>query len=149
MLTVVVVDDVVALVVIAAFYSGSLHLGPLGAALLFYVAVLALRGFRFHVGLVYFVFGACAWVALLKSGVEPVVIGLAMGVLAYAYPAQRSSLERATERFRDFRARAFTSPISLGILLGYALGKPVGVVGGTWLATRLSRGRLRPPVGWA
>src|ERR687884_1445189 len=103
MLTVVVVDDVVALVVIAVFYSGSVHLGPLGAALLFYVAVLALRSFRFHVGLVYFVLGAGAWVALLKSGVEPVVIGLAMGVLAYAYPAARSNLERATERFREFR----------------------------------------------
>ena len=38
-----------------------------------------------------------------KSGIEPVVIGLAMGLLAYAYPAQRSSLERATERFREFR----------------------------------------------
>jgi protein-disulfide isomerase len=45
--------------------------------------------------------------------------------------------------------RAFTSPITLGILFGYTLGKPVGGLGGTWLATRLSRGRLRPPVGWA
>ena len=54
-------------------------------------------------GLVYFVLGAGAWVGLLKSGVEPVVVGLAMGLLAYAYPAARSDLERATERFREFR----------------------------------------------
>src|SRR6266542_554352 len=42
-------------------------------------------------------------VGLLKSGVEPVVIGLVIGLLVYAFPAPRSSLERATERFREFR----------------------------------------------
>ena len=36
-----------------------------------------------------------------------------------------------------------------GILLGYVVGKPIGVAGSTWLVTKLSRGRLRPPVGWA
>ena len=48
-----------------------------------------------------------------------------------------------------FLARAFTSPITLGILVGYVVGKPVGILGASWLVTRLSRGRLRPPVGWA
>jgi Na+/H+ antiporter NhaA len=204
MLTVVVVDDVVALVVIATVYSSSISTVPLVVAALFYGAVLVLRSFRFRVGLVYFVLGVGAWVALLESGIEPVVIGLAMGILPFAYPAERSNLERATERFREFReqptaelarsaaaqlraatpanerlqqlyhpwtsygvvplfalanagivinedllTRAFTSPITLGILFGYTIGKPVGVVGGTWLAKRLSKDRLRPPVGWA
>ena len=45
----------------------------------------------------------------------------------------------------SFLASAFTSPITLGILLGYVVGKPVGIVGASWLATR--RG-LRLPVGW-
>jgi protein-disulfide isomerase len=48
-----------------------------------------------------------------------------------------------------FLARAFSSPITLGILLGYVVGKPVGIVGCSWLATRLSGRRLQPPVGWA
>jgi protein-disulfide isomerase len=39
--------------------------------------------------------------------------------------------------------------VTLGIMLGYVVGKPVGIVGFTWVASRLSRGRLRPPVGWA
>ena len=47
-----------------------------------------------------------------------------------------------------FLARAFGSPITLGILFGYVLGKPVGIFFGTWLPSRLARGRLRPPVGW-
>ena len=48
-----------------------------------------------------------------------------------------------------FLERAMSSPITLGILLGYVLGKPVGIVGVSWLVARLSGGRLRPPVGWA
>src|SRR5437870_5032549 len=103
MLTVVVVDDIVALVVIAIFYSGSIHVTPLVAAIVFYAGALVLRSLRFHVGPVYFVLGAGAWVGLLKAGVEPVVIGLAAGVLPYAFPVERPSLERATERFREFR----------------------------------------------
>ncbi len=44
---------------------------------------------------------------------------------------------------------AFTSPVTLGILLGYVVGKPVAVVVTSWAVTLLSRGRIRPPVGWA
>ena len=46
-------------------------------------------------------------------------------------------------------ARAFRSPITLGILAAYVIGKPVGIFSSTWLAARLSGGRLLPPVGWA
>jgi Na+/H+ antiporter NhaA len=204
MLTVVVVDDIVALVVIATVYTETLSVVPLLVAAVLFGAVLVLRTVPVRVGLVYFVLGIGAWVGLLESGVEPVVIGLAMGLLVYAFPAPRSNLERATERFREFReqptaelaraagvelrsatsanerlqrlfhpwtsyvivplfalanagialdggflARAFTSPITLGILLGYVVGKPVGILGSSWLLTRLSGRRLRPPVGWA
>ena len=48
-----------------------------------------------------------------------------------------------------FLGRAFTSPITLGILVGYVVGKPIGILGASYLVTLLSRGRLRPPVGWA
>ena len=49
----------------------------------------------------------------------------------------------------SFLARAYSSPITLGILVGYVVGKPVGTVSSAWLLTRLSRGRIRPPIGWA
>jgi len=204
MLTVVVVDDIVSLVVIATVYTQTLKVVPLLIAVGLYLIVVVLVNIPVRIGAIYFLLGLGAWVGLLKSGVDPVVIGLAMGVLAYAFPAARTSLERATERFREFReqptaelarsvgvqirsatspnerlqqlyhpwtsygivplfalanvgiavngallSRAFTSPITLGILLGYVVGKPAGVLGGSWLVTRLSRGRLRPPVGWA
>ncbi len=204
MLTVVVVDDIVSLVVIATVYTQTLKVAPLLVAVGLYLIAVVLKSIPVRVGFIYFLLGVGAWVGLLKSGVDPVVIGLAMGILAYAFPAARPSLERATERFREFReqptaelarsvgvqirsatspnerlqqlyhpwtsygivplfalanagiavnggllSRAFTSPITLGILLGYVVGKPVGVLGGSWLVTRLSGGRLRPPVGWA
>jgi protein-disulfide isomerase len=49
----------------------------------------------------------------------------------------------------SFLSRAYSSPITIGVLVGYVVGKPIGVVTFSWLVTRLSRGRLRPPVGWA
>jgi len=49
----------------------------------------------------------------------------------------------------ELLTRASTSPITLGILFGYLAGKPIGIVGLSWVVTRLSSGRLRPPVGWA
>ena len=204
MLTIVVVDDIVALVVIATVYTERVTVSALLVALGLLGVVLVVRALGVRLGLLYAALGAALWVALLKSGVEPVVVGLAMGLLTYAYPAARLDLERASERFREFReqptpelarsagqgvraaispnerlqqlyhpwtsyvivplfalanagiginggflARAFSSPITLGILGGYVVGKPAGILGASWLATRLSNGRLRPPVGWA
>jgi protein-disulfide isomerase len=126
-----------------------------------------------------------------------------LGLLSYAHPATRTSLEQASEAFRMFReqptaelaasaregvrtaispndrlaqifhpwtsylivplfalanagipingsflARAYSSPVTLGIVFGYLVGKPVGTAGAAWLVFRLSGGRLRPPVGW-
>ena len=103
MLTVSVVDDIVALIVIATVYSVQLRMAPLlvSLGLLGVSAALARSGFRN--GLVYFGLGAAAWVAMMKSGVDPVVVGLAMGLLTFASPAARADLERATDLFRLFR----------------------------------------------
>ncbi len=49
----------------------------------------------------------------------------------------------------SFLAHAYAAPVTLGILIGYVVGKPIGVGGMTWLVVKLSRGRVRPPVGWA
>jgi protein-disulfide isomerase len=49
----------------------------------------------------------------------------------------------------DLLSRALASPIFLGIVFGYVAGKPLGIFGVSFLGTKLSHGRLRPPVGWA
>jgi Na+/H+ antiporter NhaA len=204
LLTVAVVDDLVSLLVIGTVYSRNVRLAALAIGVGAFGVILLVRRAGVRYGLVYATLGIIAWVAVFKSGVDPVVVGLAMGLLTYAYPAGRADLERATDLFRSFReqptpelarsatagltsaispnerlqllyhpwtsyvivplfalanagiaingaflAKAVTSPITLGIFFGYVAGKPAGVTGASWLLTRLSRGRLRPPVGWA
>jgi Na+/H+ antiporter NhaA len=204
LVTVFVVDDLVALLVIVFAYSDHIDVGKVliaVAAFLVWIAGLALR---IDVPLAYALLGLTMWGALLASGIEPVVTGLAIGLTASAYTPSRGDLEEATGLFRLFReqptpelaraastrltstlspnarlqrvfhpwtsyvivplfglanagihvngsflAHAYTTPITLGILLAYVVGKPVGVVGATWLVSRTSRGRVRPPVGWA
>jgi Na+/H+ antiporter NhaA len=48
----------------------------------------------------------------------------------------------------DILSSAATSPITLGIVIGYIVGKPVGILAASWLATRRRLGGLRLPVGW-
>jgi Na+/H+ antiporter NhaA len=203
MLTVVVVDDIVALLVITLAYSDRVDMTAVLVASALFVVVLALRALHVRNGLPHAVLGIAIWVAMVSSGIDPLVVGLAMGLLTYAYPAARVDLERATAEFRLFREQptpelarraragveaaispnerlsqlwhpwssyvivpvfalanagipisahflstAFTSPVTLGILIGYVVGKPVGITLTSMLVTALSRGRLRPPVGW-
>jgi Na+/H+ antiporter NhaA len=104
LLTVVVVDDVVALAVIATVYSGRVALWPLviGGLAIFGVLLFA-RTSRNRLGLIYAILGTAAWVALFASGIEPVAAGLVMGLLTSAYPPARDDLERASSLFRLFR----------------------------------------------
>src|SRR6476661_1520283 len=103
MLTVVVIDDVVALIVIATVYSEHVAVAALLVAVGIVVGILVVVAAGVRIGLVYAALGTAAWVALFKSGVDPIVIGLVMGLLTYAYPAGRADLERATDLFRLFR----------------------------------------------
>jgi len=204
LLTVFVVDDLLALVVIAVVYSEDIKLMPLTAAIVAFAVVLALSLLRVRKAWIYVILGVLMWAALLRSGVDPVVAGLAIGLTAPAYSPGREELEEATGLFRLFReqptpelarsatvgltttispnerlqylyhpwtsylivplfglanagvtidmaflGRAFTSPITLGILIGYVVGKPLAVTTVSWLVERLSSGRIRPGVGWA
>jgi Na+/H+ antiporter NhaA len=91
-LTVTVVDDIVGLVVIATVYTHQVTVEPLLIAVgLFAVAVVAASR-HVHVGLLYFALALMSWVGLLKSGVDPIVIGLGFGLIAYAAPAARTDL---------------------------------------------------------
>jgi Na+/H+ antiporter NhaA len=203
-LTVAVADDLVAFVVIATAYTQSLRVPALLAGIATLIVVVMIRLRRVRNGVVYFTLGLIAWVAFVKSGVDPVIVGVVAGLISIAYPAARADLEHATDLFRLFReqptseaahslregvrtalspnerlqqiyhpitsylivplfalanagipisgsflARAYSSPITLGILVGYVVGKPIGVTSFTWLVTRVSRGRIRAPVGWA
>jgi Na+/H+ antiporter NhaA len=103
MLTVLVVDDVVALVVIATAYTSGLRALALFIAVGLFIAVWLAARFGTDRRPIFALFGVAAWVALSKSGVDPIVIGLALGSLAVAAPPARDDLERASRLFRLFR----------------------------------------------
>jgi Na+/H+ antiporter NhaA len=81
LLSVAVVDDLVSLVVIGAAYSEAVVLAPLGIAAGIFAVILLLRRAGIRVGVIYAAAGTAAWVAVLKSGVDAVVVGLVMGLL--------------------------------------------------------------------
>ena len=204
LLTFALVDDIAGIIVIAVVYNHRLDPAALGIGLAILAGVLILRWRGVRSGPIYLLLGFAAWVAFFESGIDPVVVGLLLGLLALAYPAARTDLEQASQSFRLFReqptaelarearesvrlaispndrlqqifhpwssylivplfalanagitvsgsflARAFSSPVTLGILLGYVLGKPTGTLLAAWLLARVSRGRIRPPIGWA
>jgi Na+/H+ antiporter NhaA len=121
-LTLVVVDDVGALLVIALAYTEDLALVPLLLAAALFAAVVALRATGVRHGAPYFLLGAGLWLALLQAGVHPTIAGVAMGLLATAYPPTRSDLQRAATLWRAFReqptsqyARTASRGVSLAI----------------------------------
>jgi Na+/H+ antiporter NhaA len=204
LLTLVVIDDLVALLVIATVYTEEVDAVALAVAGGLLVLLLALRyapvAWRSPTAAL---LGVAVWVALYESGVDPLLSGLAVGLAVSAYPPARTDLERVTELARSFREQptpqlarsaqlgvtsaisanerlqyrlhpwtsyvivpifalanvgihidgellgdAVTSPITLGILFGYVVGKPLGLVAGTWLATRPRITSLRPALTW-
>jgi Na+/H+ antiporter NhaA len=104
LLTIVVFDDLVALLVIATVYTESVDMVALIVAAGFFCALFALRYAPIAWRAPAAVFPALGlWVALHESGVDPLISGLAVGLAVSAYPPARTELERATELARSFR----------------------------------------------
>jgi Na+/H+ antiporter NhaA len=203
LVTLLVVDDLVALGVIAVAYTSDVSVVPLAIAGGLLALVLLVRGLGVGRGWVYGVLGVAMWAAMRESGVDPVIVGLLMGLLTVARPAARGDLEEATDRFRDFREQptaelaqvarasvdsalspnerlqhrfhpwssyaivplfalanagvplgggfvgdALRSPVTIAIVLGYVVAKPLGILAAARIAQRMGRGALALPVGW-
>ena len=157
LLTLVVIDDLVALLVIATVYTEDVDVVALAVAVGLFCLLLALRSasvaWRAPAAAL---LGVGMWLALHESGV-----GVTSAI---------SANERLQHRLHPWTSfvivplfalanvgihvdgqllgDAVTSPITLGIVLGYLVGKPVGIVVATWLATRPSLTGLRPLLSW-
>jgi Na+/H+ antiporter NhaA len=204
LLTLAVADDLAALVVIATVYARNVSITALAVAIALFALLVALRFVdvpwrRQAAALI----GLGLWIALFESGVDPVIGGLAAGLVTIAYQPVRSELEQVTELARAFREqptpelayaaqagvasaispndrlqyrlhpwtsyvivplfalanagihidgglldRALRSPVTLGIFFGYVVGKPLGIVGASWLGSRPWLGHLRRTLSW-
>jgi Na+/H+ antiporter NhaA len=103
LLTLVIVDDIGALTVIALGYTQELSPVALLVAVGLFGVVLGLRQLGVRRGIPYVVVGVGVWLATLESGVHPTIAGVALGLLATAYPPSRQDLQRAMSLWRTFR----------------------------------------------
>ena len=102
-LTVFVVDDLAALIVIAFFYSDRIEAVPLVVAIAAFALVLIAVRLRLRQRSVFVGLGIVIWAALRSSGVDPVAAGLAIGLAAPAYTPARAELQDVTVLVRRFR----------------------------------------------
>ena len=120
LLTLAVVDDLVALVVIATVYTDHVSFVPLAIAIGLFAALYLLRfaplGWRMQVAAV---IGVAIWIAVFKSGIDPVIVGLAVGLVTSAYPPERARLEEVVELTRSFREQP-TPELARSAQLGVA-----------------------------
>jgi Na+/H+ antiporter NhaA len=203
LLTMVVIDDLVALLIIAFGYSEHISFVALAVAIVLFGTLIALRwagSWRVPAAIIV---GIGIWLAMFESGIDPVIAGLAIGLITSAFPPAREELERSTDLARAFREQptpelaysarasltaaispnerlqyrlhpwtsqvivplfalanagitlngtlisdAMTSRVTLGIVAAYCVGKPLGVLGATFLATRRVFGGARPTLTW-
>jgi Na+/H+ antiporter NhaA len=103
LLTLAVVDDVGALLVIALFYSDAIRPAPLAVAALLMVALALVRRLPAGRGPAYSVLAFALWLALLMAGIHPTLAGVAVALLIPVFTPQRKSVESAASVIRAFR----------------------------------------------
>jgi NhaA family Na+:H+ antiporter len=187
LLTLAVVDDLLAITIIAVFYTEDLEVTPLllalaGLALYTFLAQKYRRFFGLKASAAWFILlpiGVVVWALVHSSGIHATVAGVLLG---FAVPVIRSKASGGPEagpglseifehRFRPLSAgfavpvfaffsagvavggwdgfvSSLTDPISVGIIAGLVLGKPIGILGTTWLLTKVTRATLDTSFKW-
>ncbi|MEU8524039.1 Na+/H+ antiporter NhaA [Streptomyces sp. NPDC048629] len=174
LLTLAVVDDLGAILIIAIFFTSDLNFWALGGAFAGLVLFYALQRFRVRGWWWYVPLGVTIWALMYNSGVHATVAGVAMGLILRttrdkgeaASPGARVShlvhpfsAGVAVPLFALFAAgvtvsgpaltRVFTDPEPLGVVIGLVVGKILGIFLGTYLAARFTRAVLNPDLAWA
>ncbi|MFD3659947.1 Na+/H+ antiporter NhaA [Streptomyces sp. NPDC058659] len=174
LLTLAVVDDLGAILIIAVFFTSDLNFWALGAAFAGLVVFYLLQRFRVRGWWWYVPLGLATWALMYNSGVHATVAGVAMGLILRTTrdkgektsPAARAShllhpvsAGIAVPLFALFAAgvsvsgsalgHVFTDPEPLGVVIGLVAGKILGIFLGTYLAARFTRAELNPDLAWA
>ncbi len=165
LLTLAILDDLGAVIIIAAFYTADLSTLSLALGLLGCLGLVALNRFGVRNTSAYLFIGVIVWICVLKSGVHATLAGVAVGL---AIPATKdkeghSPLEDLEHNLQapvslmilplfafanagvSLAGLSFDSllaPVSLGILTGLAVGKPLGVLLGALAAVYIFRAKL-------
>ncbi|WP_022928615.1 Na+/H+ antiporter NhaA [Patulibacter americanus] len=169
LLTLAVVDDILAVLVIAVFYTDAIAFGWLAAAVVGLLLIVGLQRARVGAIPVYVVVGLLVWLCMHESGVHATIAGVALGLLTPARAFNgRDVLHALKDRIEPVTALvivplfalanagvvltggvigdAASSGVALGVLVGLLVGKPVGIAGVALLVDRLGIGHLDPAV---
>ncbi len=103
LLTLAIVDDVVAISVIGIFYSDSLNFVALGIAVVCLAMFPVLPRLKIYQGWAYALLGFALWLAAYESGLHPTLAGMLAGLLVIAYQPSRKKVEEAEVTARAFR----------------------------------------------
>ncbi|CAM5725047.1 Na(+)/H(+) antiporter NhaA OS=Streptomyces glaucescens OX=1907 GN=nhaA3 PE=3 SV=1 [Streptomyces glaucescens] len=173
LLTLAVVDDLLAILIIALFFTDTLDFAALGGA----VAGLAVFWLLLRKGVrgwyVYVPLALVIWALMYNSGIHATVAGVAMGLMLRCTTREGEkhspgehiehlvrplSAGLAVPLFALFSAgvsvsggalaEVFTQPETLGVVLGLVVGKTLGIFGGTWLTARFTRASLGDDLAW-
>jgi NhaA family Na+:H+ antiporter len=170
MLTLAIVDDVGAIIVIAFFYSGGISSEWLFAALVVILAIIVLRRLDVSSPILYVVPALALWICVLESGLHATLAGVVLGLLTPAAgPHALERVERLETFFHpwssylvvplfalanagvslDIRTLrdAVSGSIGLGILIGLVIGKPLGICAAVAIAVRSRLTRLPDGLG--
>ncbi len=154
-----VIDDLGAIMVIAVFYSTSIHLAWLAATIIIFLVLFLLNRLKIQVLWIYLVVGAVAWWCMLHSGIHATLAGV---ILAFAIPFGDGGEDSISYRLQDrlhwpvafivlpifalantsivlqsVSLESLTGMVTVGIVAGLVLGKPIGIFGFGYLATKL------------
>jgi NhaA family Na+:H+ antiporter len=173
LLTLAVVDDLFAILIIAVFFTSDLNFWALGGAFVGLGVFWLLLRKSVHGWYIYVPLALVIWGLMYNSGVHATIAGVAMGLMLRC--ARREGEEHspgehiehlvrplsagfAVPLFALFSAgvavtgdsltNVFTRPETLGVVLGLVLGKALGIFGGTWLAARFTKAELNEDLAW-
>ncbi|MFF1770492.1 Na+/H+ antiporter NhaA [Streptomyces sp. NPDC058249] len=173
LLTLAVVDDLFAILIIAIFFTDTLNFAALAGAVVGLVVFWWLLRKGVRGWYVYVPLALVIWGLMYNSGIHATIAGVAMGLMLRCHrhegeehsPGEHIehlvrplSAGLAVPLFALFSAGVavsggavgdvFTRPETLGIVLGLVVGKAVGIFGGTWLAARFTRASLSEDLAW-
>ncbi|QEU92834.1 Na+/H+ antiporter NhaA [Streptomyces kanamyceticus] len=174
LLTLAVVDDLFAILIIAVFFTSDLNFAALGGAVIGLAVFWLLLRKRVRGWYIYVPLALAIWGLMYNSGIHATIAGVAMGLMLRCHKEDESeehspgehiehlvrplSAGLAVPLFALFSAGVvvsggalgdvFTRPETLGVVLGLVVGKAVGIFGGTWLAARFTKAELNEDLAW-
>jgi Na+:H+ antiporter, NhaA family len=171
LLALAVIDDIVAVLIIAMFYTSGLDLSGFIIAAAGMLMVLWFQRLGFRSAFAYILPAVIVWTGLLKAGIHPTLAGVVLGLMTPARSEQETSppvvrvqtalhpwvaygimplfaLANAGVSFTGTELSGGAQFVTLGVGLALCAGKPIGVIAATWLAVRTGWCRLAPGVSW-